>query len=220
MHVISKAALGLLGLLGTSYPANAAVVINFTSADAISAENDFQSELNGLGLTRLATTGASLMLDATSVITFDLLGSESGFDDTFNAPGISFTEMTTLLNSFASPMGLGSGVFTAGDLAGLLTFTSSGGANATVGDRGFGIFLGPNALSGDASSVFFFGYDDQITNQDDDFDDFIVRATVTPLAAVPEPGTWAMMLIGFGSVGFALRGKRRPTPQAARVRPA
>lgn len=30
------------------------------------------------------------------------------------------------------------------------------------------------------------------------------------VAAVPEPGTWAMMLIGFGAIGFAVR-RRRPT---------
>ena len=30
------------------------------------------------------------------------------------------------------------------------------------------------------------------------------------VAAVPEPGTWAMMLLGFGAVGFAVR-RRRPT---------
>ena len=29
-------------------------------------------------------------------------------------------------------------------------------------------------------------------------------------AAVPEPATWAMMLIGFGAVGFALRRRQRP----------
>ena len=29
------------------------------------------------------------------------------------------------------------------------------------------------------------------------------------IAAVPEPATWAMMLIGFGMVGFALRGRRK-----------
>ena len=29
-------------------------------------------------------------------------------------------------------------------------------------------------------------------------------------AAVPEPGTWAMMLLGFGAVGFAMRRRRRP----------
>ena len=38
--------------------------------------------------------------------------------------------------------------------------------------------------------------------------------TVT-INAVPEPGTWAMMLIGFGAVGFALR--RRRTPQLAHL---
>ncbi len=31
--------------------------------------------------------------------------------------------------------------------------------------------------------------------------------------AVPEPGTWAMMLMGFGAVGFAMR-RRKPAPKA------
>ena len=30
------------------------------------------------------------------------------------------------------------------------------------------------------------------------------------IAAVPEPGTWAMMLLGFGGMGVALRRRRRP----------
>jgi hypothetical protein len=25
---------------------------------------------------------------------------------------------------------------------------------------------------------------------------------------VPEPGTWAMMLVGLGAIGFALRGRK------------
>jgi len=35
--------------------------------------------------------------------------------------------------------------------------------------------------------------------------------------AVPEPATWAMMLLGFGGLGFQLRRKRKPVtlPQAA-----
>ena len=43
-----------------------------------------------------------------------------------------------------------------------------------------------------------------------------VSGTFTYLSAsVPEPGTWAMMLLGFGAVGFALR--RRRTPQLAQL---
>lgn len=30
-----------------------------------------------------------------------------------------------------------------------------------------------------------------------------------PASAVPEPGTWALMLAGFGSVGYSLRGRRK-----------
>jgi hypothetical protein len=29
-------------------------------------------------------------------------------------------------------------------------------------------------------------------------------------AAVPEPATWALMLIGFGGIGMAMRRRRRP----------
>lgn len=34
-------------------------------------------------------------------------------------------------------------------------------------------------------------------------------------AAVPEPSTWAMMLLGFGAAGLALRGGRKPKPATA-----
>lgn len=39
----------------------------------------------------------------------------------------------------------------------------------------------------------------------------------SPTAAVPEPGTWAMMLLGFGAVGVSMRRRRRTTnvPQMA-----
>jgi hypothetical protein len=30
------------------------------------------------------------------------------------------------------------------------------------------------------------------------------------VAPVPEPGTWAMMLLGFGAMGLVIRRRRRP----------
>src|SRR5260221_4042011 len=43
-----------------------------------------------------------------------------------------------------------------------------------------------------------------------------VTASDAVLAAVPEPASWAMMLIGFGAIGITLRfGRRRPLAQVA-----
>jgi hypothetical protein len=39
--------------------------------------------------------------------------------------------------------------------------------------------------------------------------DYIILAAYGYQAAVPEPATWAMMLFGFGSLGMALRRRRR-----------
>lgn len=44
---------------------------------------------------------------------------------------------------------------------------------------------------------------------------------VTPVsvtAPIPEPGTWAMMLLGFGVLGFAMRRRRGKVSNEARVR--
>ena len=40
----------------------------------------------------------------------------------------------------------------------------------------------------------------------------------TATAAVPEPGTWAMMMLGLGAVGFALRRSRAPAARLAGTR--
>ena len=203
----------ILGLVGAaalamgSTAANASVIITFGGTNPVPGNNDFQGNLAGLGLTLYTTTGATLTLTEDSLLTFEFLGSESGFDDTINAGAVSFTE-TSGFTPWSVTL-LGSDMFSAGSLAGLINFSSTGpGANATVGDDGFGIFLGANDVSGLMTNVFYLGYDDQITNIDDNHDDMIIRVTVSP--AVPEPGTWAMMLLGFGAVGFAIRRRRAP----------
>lgn len=37
----------------------------------------------------------------------------------------------------------------------------------------------------------------------------------TGVPAVPEPGTWAMMLLGFGAIGLSMRRRTKPTLQLA-----
>lgn len=43
----------------------------------------------------------------------------------------------------------------------------------------------------------------------------IDNVRLTAVAAVPEPGTWAMMLLGFGGIGYSLRRRRGMTVQTA-----
>lgn len=190
--------------------ANASAVITFTSSLPIPVPaNDFSTQLGLLGLDRYTTTGAMISLNANAVLRFEFLGSESGFNDTFTAAGVpAFTEFTSFINNFGSPTNLGAAAFSAGSLAGLLTFTSSGpGAVSGVGSDGFGIFLSRGQVSGAAVSTFYLGYDDQITNIDDNHDDMIIRVSVLP--PVPEPATWMTMLLGFAAVGVGMRRRKR-----------
>lgn len=77
----------------------------------------------------------------------------------------------------------------------LANWTEQGGVN--FNEVALGIFQsGPpfDFLSGDLSGTFTFDY--------------------TPNAAVPEPSTWAMMLLGFVGLGFAFRQSRRKVAMA------
>src|SRR6476469_5095734 len=207
----------LLALAGIASFATATVAqaqsatVNYGSLNAIpTPQNDFYTQLTGLGLNSYAAgAGSSITLSAPATITFYFLGSESGYSDTFSTanalPNLSYTENSSIENHFGSPILIGSDTFAAGSLVNLLRFTTSGvgsgGANATIGDPGFGIFLSNRAGAGSGSvsglTTLYFGYDDQITNlADDNHDDFIVKAVIS--SAVPEPATWALMLMGFG----------------------
>lgn len=211
MKTVLKLLAGISALAAPAAVQAQTVQVNYVAANPVPANNNFQTQLAGLGFTSFTTTGASLVLSSNAQIFFEFLGSESGFSDTFTAGPVTYTENSGFENHFASPIPLGFASFLAGSLGGLLNFTTTGGpgASATVGQDGFGIFLGPNQTSGQSVSVFYLGFDDQITAQDDNHDDFIVRATVLP--PVPEPATWAMMLVGFAGVGYSMRRRRRAT---------
>ena len=204
-QILAAAILALA--LPTASQAAVDLTVNFGASTLIPNTNDFQTSLASLGLTRYVASGASLFLNGPATIMFEFLGSESGFNDTFStSSGLSLTENASYSNYFAAPILIGAQSFSAGSLGGLLNFTSSGGAAATIGQNGFGIFLGPNQASGNNVTTFYFGYDDEVTNQDDDYDDFIVRATV--LSAIPEPSTWMMMFGGFALLGLSARRRK------------
>lgn len=84
----------------------------------------------------------------------------------------------------------------------------AGGTNGiTMGNSGSGtITLGFSSLP------------DSVT-----LSDYLVRyqqvngsgsAVGNPVAAVPEPSTWGLMLVGFGAIGVSMRRKRRAAPLA------
>ena len=56
------------------------------------------------------------------------------------------------------------------------------------------------SVSGNSSGGFFFG---------------TARLTVNETLAVPEPATWAVMILGFGAAGVMLRRRRVATERAA-----
>lgn len=79
-------------------------------------------------------------------------------------------------------------------------------------------FGGAGGAGGDATLLYLFnfGTDGAIT-ANLGLQGFSNAVVITPPGAIPEPGTWAMMLLGFGAIGFAMRRRivKRQLPQVA-----
>ena len=74
-------------------------------------------------------------------------------------------------------------------------------------------FFGPALFSGTTASPTFltgtFLLSTQPRNNPNDVQTFDYQVVVRQVGAVPEPGTWGMMLVGFGAAGLTLRRRRR-----------
>lgn len=63
------------------------------------------------------------------------------------------------------------------------------------------------------SGLFLFDFDGQEGLQFN-INGFSSAVIINPPGAIPEPGTWGMMLMGFGAAGYAMRRRRRTAPIA------
>ena len=135
-------------------------------------------------------------------------GGSDGDGDVFGS-GFSFSGDTTLINYGFNYNGSDTIVFPALTTSGISTSSS---VASIAGYSLRSVFF----TAGSAGSLTFNIY----SNDNDDFGPILdeVSLSVTPAAAapgVPEPATWAMMMLGFGGIGQALRRRSR---MSARIR--
>jgi hypothetical protein len=131
------------------------------------------------------------------------------YDNQFNAFTISFTSAIAAFGFYGTDIG---------DVGESLQVTLDAGL---AGER---VYTVSNTVNGANGSLLFWGITDtanpfttitfaQSGADRFGFDDMTVGDIRQVTGGVPEPATWAMMLMGFGAMGYSLR--RRP---AARVR--
>jgi hypothetical protein len=93
-------------------------------------------------------------------------------------------------------------------------FGGAGSANIVITDNAGEVFTFNQALGNGENFFGFVGIDGQsirsvaITTAGGIQDIRQIRLDQATVAAVPEPGTWALMLVGFGAVGASLRRRR------------
>ena len=192
------AASAAVAALTVAPAANAAqfVVMTGDPLSLVPSNNDFKSQLAGLGLTN-EITSADLVLNGAAWVQFTFLGSESYYSESFFVNGNQvFTENTNFTNwntgGTSAPIAL-TDFLTA-------IFTSNTGVPATPGSIGLAVFADANGTYN--TQDIYFGYDDGGAGPDRDYDDMIVEATILP---IPEPATWALMIAGIAAVGVSMR---------------
>lgn len=236
LRMIQRAAWAAAAILSSVAPASAAVIIN--AADSgYSFSYDFTGKVNGSSTNQVSAfadftfTGLSNN-GLTYNFTYSLLNDSIvdsrirsfGFDTTGTVTSLSSTGIYGYTRTNGQfPEGLGRR-----DLC--FIATSNGQCNGGSG----GLESNPDEQGGGTFAITFSQVMESVT-----FDNFAVRfQSINPkvngstsgvglgsLASggggnpvtAPEPGTWLMLLVGFGLVGHMLRQQRRPTllPQAA-----
>ena len=120
---------------------------------------------------------------------------------------------------FTNVAGTFTGVNGSTNVASSVTFGTGafGALGISATGFGFGSFAGPNLFNGSTTSPMFtlgtFSLGQVMTGAGTGGG----RLTISqvPVSAVPEPATWAMLLFGFGMVGYGMRRRVSFTPTLA-----
>jgi hypothetical protein len=214
-------ALGLSAALAAASPAGAAIVLDFEGVGDLNYVNNFYD--GGAG-----TNYGISFSNARAIVDTDAGGSGNIANEPSPNTSIDFpTGDAATMNVaagfdtgfsffYSAAAGLGGSVSVYDGLDGsgtlLATLMLSANSGSCSGDP-FGAYCEwtPVGVSfaGTAKSVNFGGSALFITY------DNITLGSDTPIVAVPEPGTWAMMLAGFGAIGFSMRRRTKLLAQAA-----
>lgn len=187
-----------------SAPAQAVATLNVTigTVTPVPSNNDFQANLQGIGLFNYTDIGSAVSLSSASKLKFEFVAREASFNNTFRTSSLTFTSMGPNTIAWDAAVPIGTQSYGAGAITDW-QFIRPDSTSFSIGTQQFGIFLprGVTANSGTFSTrVLYLGFDDTGAGPDDNHDDMIIRVSV-----VPEPATWAMMIAGFGLVGAAVR---------------
>ena len=183
-------------------PAQAAVIFfdNF---------NSYPAQLNWVPPANWSAPGpgaVDLIGETTTVTTFNFYPGNGGYVDLDGSNGIAGTLQTL--------MPFGAGTYTLSfDLAGNARNDGSKTTVITLGNFTTQITLAAtdpyalhtlNITTTGGNLVF-----SDLSGGNNNIGNILDNVTLATVAAIPEPATWAMMLLGFAGLGFAFRQSRR-----------
>ena len=204
---IGLAAMVTVGLMGSVNASTVTAIGGTTGTVATGAAgNDVIGSVFGY-------FGAELFADGPLKVEYTYLGKEAGDTNSFLVLGnLQFSTAVSDYGDTASETLSLAGLLNFAFGANQATPTVTNGSNPAGGTGVPNFFVSfydqfgnLGALSGSSGVIAF---DDGGSPADADYDDLVVGFNVS---AVPEPTTWAMMLLGFAGIGF-LAYRRRPQP--------
>lgn len=187
-----------LCMLCTGLSAHSAFVLQGGVTQSLSSVgNHFDDEILSQGIDQM-NAGAQLRVSQDGYIDFYYIGALSGYTNSFTARdsaafGTAEGLLTEHNESFNFTGYADFSIAVSANEAVDFSFTSDNGSALTPVDnfsgtnlQGLGILFA-DSQSGSLQQVLL-GYDDQIFNDDDDFDDMLIRAEFRPGPGLPEPG--------------------------------